>query len=137
MTFAKDLVYRTRTKIERGPHENQKINANRTWIEITTPTTSYSMTLVGESKCHHHQHTTKTNLPAAPLSTFAPSLTFTCSQTQWLHDAVGAASTPSMWTKKSRSDEKQQIRPCTTAATALPRTVHRRLLQRPPHSGPF
>jgi hypothetical protein len=37
-------------KIERGPHENRKINAN---LKITTPTTSYPMTLVGESKCPH------------------------------------------------------------------------------------
>ena len=112
--------------------------------------------LVGKSKCcqakqatlrftniHHtlflSSPSTKTNLPAAPLSTFAPPLTFTCNQTQWLHDAVGAtsASTPLMWTEKSRSDEKQKILPCTTSATALPRTVHRHLLQRPPHSRPF
>ena len=51
MTFAKDLVYRTCTVLRTCsvyPPKNwtrTKINANRMWIEITTPTTSYSMTL--------------------------------------------------------------------------------------------
>ena len=79
-------------KIERGPHENRKINAN---LEITTPTTSYPMTLVGESKCRQAKQATlrftnihhtlfssspsahdETNMDfSAPLSSLAPPLT--------------------------------------------------------------
>jgi hypothetical protein len=51
-------VYRTWTEIEPGPDMNQKINANRTWIEITTPTTSYCLWLVGESKCRQSKQAT-------------------------------------------------------------------------------
>jgi hypothetical protein len=49
-------VYRLPAKkIERGPQENRKINAH---LKITTPTTSYPMTLVGESKCRHAKQAT-------------------------------------------------------------------------------
>ena len=76
MTFAKDLVYRTWTKIEQGPHKNQKINANRTWIEITTPFTSYCLWLVGESKCRWAKQATLrfTNINSYTLfASFPPS----------------------------------------------------------------
>ncbi len=58
MTFAKELVYQTWTEIERETHENRKINANLTWIEITTPTTSYCLWLVGETKCRRAKQST-------------------------------------------------------------------------------
>jgi hypothetical protein len=67
------------------------------------------------------------SVTAAPLSSFA----------QWLHDAVGAASTPSTWTEKLASNQHHEFSPHPLAVAALPSTVQQRLLQRPLHPGPF
>ena len=82
--FAKDLVYQKWTTIEQGPHGNQKINVNWTWIEITTPTTSYFMmtcwlievlpSRIGDTSFHQQiptryftsSHTPKTKQPLPP-----------------------------------------------------------------------
>ena len=61
-------------KIERGPHENRKINAN---LKITTPTTSYPMTLASSEKnCDLKKIATGTLIPRkirVILNTHTPS----------------------------------------------------------------
>ena len=114
------------------------------------------MTLVGESKCLqakqgtlrftniHHTFPSvitishdKTNLPAAPLSTFALPLTLSCSQTQWLHVKVRGSASEDSGAEKSALNAITNFCTLPTAATALPRMRRNCLLQRPPPSRPY
>ena len=79
----------------------------------------------------------ETNLPAAPLSTFTPPLTFTCSQTQWLHVKVRGGASEDSGAEKSMSDDHNKFSHLPLAAPALPRMRRNCLLQRCPASGPI
>ena len=97
------------------------------------------MTLVGESKFLQAKQATlrftnihhtfpsvitishdKTNLPAAPLSTFALPLTLPCSQTQWLHVKVRGSASEDSGAEKSALNAITNFCTLPTAATALP-----------------
>ena len=123
--------------------------------------------LVGELKCppsktgdtSFHQHTQATcktqasqmtsttmaisallllsSAAAAPLSPFAPPLTFTCSQTRQLHAKMSSSAKGDSGAKKSMHNEHNKFSHLRLAATALLQMRHRRLLQRPQPSRPF